>query len=72
MRIVGIILIVVGALALIFQGITYTRDRQEVDIGPIEATVEEERTIPIPPVVGGLLLVAGVALVWVGGRRPAP
>ena len=72
MRIVGIILIVVGVLALIFQGITYTRDRQEVDIGPIEATVEEERTIPIPPVVGGLLLVAGVALVWVGGRRPAP
>ena len=70
MRIVGIILIVVGAIALIFQGITYTRDRQAIDIGPIEATVEEERTIPVPPVVGALLMVAGVALVWVGGRRP--
>ena len=69
MRIVGIILIVVGALALIFQGITYTRERQVVDIGPIEATAEREETIPIPPIVGGILLVAGVALVIVGGKR---
>lgn len=69
MRILGIILIVVGALALIFQGITYTRERQVVDIGPIEATAEREETIPIPPIVGGILLVAGVALVIVGGKR---
>ena len=69
MRILGIILIVAGALALIFQGITYTRERQVVDIGPIEATAEREETIPIPPIVGGILLVAGVALVIVGGKR---
>lgn len=69
MRVLGAILIVVGAIALIFQGITYTRDRESVDIGPIEATVEEERTIPIHPIVGALLLVAGVGLVFVGGRR---
>ena len=69
MRILGIILIVVGALALIFQGITYTREREAVDIGPLEATVEREETIPIPPIVGGILLVAGVALVIVGGKR---
>lgn len=69
MRIVGIILIVIGVLALIFQGITYTRTRQVVDIGPIEARAEEEETIPIPPIVGGILLVAGVALVVVGGRK---
>ena len=69
MRILGIILIVAGALALIFQGITYTRERQVVDIGPIEATAEREETIPIPPIVGGILLVAGIALVIVGGKR---
>ena len=69
MRIVGIILIVVGALALIFQGITYTRREQVVDIGPIEATATEKETIPIPPIVGGILLVAGIALVVVGGRK---
>ena len=69
MRILGIILIVAGALALIFQGITYTRERQVVDIGPIEATAEREETIPIPPIVGAILLVAGVALVIVGGKR---
>ena len=69
MRIVGIILIVLGALALIYQGITYTRRRQVVDIGPIQATAEEEETIPIPPIVGGILLIAGVGLVIAGGRR---
>ena len=69
MRIVGIILIVLGALALIYQGITYTRRRQVVDLGPIQATAEEEETIPIPPIVGGILLVAGVGLVIAGGKR---
>lgn len=70
MKILGVILIVAGALALIFQGITYTRERQVIEVGPIEATAEEERTIPIPPIVGGVLLIAGVALVW-GSRRGA-
>ena len=69
MRILGIILIVLGVVALIFQGFTYTRDRQVVDVGPLEASVEEERTVPIPPIIGGVLLIAGVALVVVGGRQ---
>ena len=70
MRVVGIILIVLGVVALVFQGFTYTRDRQVVDVGPLEASVEEERTVPIPPIIGGVLLIAGVALVVVGGRQP--
>ena len=69
MRIIGVILIVIGVLALIFQGIPYTREREVVDIGPIEATAEREETIPISPIVGGILLVAGVALVIAGSRR---
>lgn len=70
MRVLGIILIVVGVIALIFGGFTYTRDRQVVDVGPLEASVEEERSVPIPPIIGGVLLIAGVALVVVGGRQP--
>jgi hypothetical protein len=63
---VGLVLIVLGAIALAFEGISYTKRRETVRVGPIGATVEERETIP--PWVGGVALVAGIALV-VGGRR---
>jgi hypothetical protein len=65
----GIVLIVVGVLVLVFQGITYTRDRSTASIGPIEITAEEKRTIPLSPILGGIALVAGLALVFAGGRK---
>jgi UDP-N-acetylmuramyl pentapeptide phosphotransferase/UDP-N-acetylglucosamine-1-phosphate transferase len=60
--IVGILLIVLGVVALTYQGITYTTHKKVVDIGPIQATKEEHKTIPLPPILGGLALVCGVAL----------
>ena len=66
---VGIILIVLGIVALAYQGITYTTKEKIVDLGPIEATAEREKTIPMPPILGGLALIGGVILVAVGGRR---
>lgn len=67
--IVGIILIVLSVIALGYQGITYTTREKVVDLGPIEATAEKEKTIPIPPVVGVIALVGGVALVLAGNRH---
>jgi hypothetical protein len=67
----GIILIVVGVLALAYQGITYTNREKVVDLGPIEAHTETEKTIPLPPVLGGLALAGGVVLLLVGARRHA-
>jgi hypothetical protein len=67
--IVGIILVVIGVIALIWGGITYTREETILDIGPIEATAERRETIPLPPVLGGLALVGGVILLVVGARR---
>ena len=67
-RLVGIVLIVLGALALAYQGITYTTREKVLDIGPIEATKEERKTIPLPPVVGAVALVGGIALL-LSGRR---
>ena len=69
--IVGILLIVLGVVALAYQGITYTTKEKVLDIGPIEATKESKKTIPLSPVLGGLALAGGLALVVVGSRKSA-
>lgn len=66
--IVGIALIVLGIAALAYQGITYTTRETVIDIGPLKATAERERTFPLPPIVGGVAVLAGVALLVAGGR----
>jgi len=67
----GIVLIVLGVVALVYQGITYTRRETVVDIGPLHATADRERTLPIPPVLGVAAIAGGVALLVVGSRRRA-
>ena len=67
--IVGVVLIVLGVVMLVAQGITYTKTEKVLDIGPIEATAERERTIPLPPIAGGAAVIAGVVLVIAGSRR---
>lgn len=69
MKIVGILLIVLGIIALIYGGISYTREETLVDLGPIEAKAETRETIPLPPILGGLALVGGVALLIAGSRK---
>jgi uncharacterized membrane protein len=59
----GIALILLGILALSYNRISYTSKEKILDIGPIEATAEKEKSIPLPPLLGGLVLVAGVGLV---------
>jgi uncharacterized membrane protein YidH (DUF202 family) len=70
MKIVGIVLVVVGILALAYQGITYTTHKKVLDIGPIQATKEERNTIPIPPILGVLALVGGVVILAFDRRSP--
>jgi hypothetical protein len=65
---IGIVLIVLGAVALAYQGITYTTQEKVVDLGPLKITKEEKKTVPLPPILGGLALAAGVGLVVVGSR----
>jgi hypothetical protein len=67
--IIGIVLIVAGALALVYQGITYDRDRTVLEVGPISATAETRETIPIPPVLGGLAIAGGVVLLVMSRRQ---
>ena len=67
--IIAIVLIVLGIAALAYQGITYTTREKVVDIGPIEVTAEKSKTIPLPPVLGGLALAGGIVLLAVGYRK---
>jgi len=67
--ILGIVLIAFGAFLLASQGITYTKTEKVLDIGPIQATTQRQKTIPISPVAGGLILAAGVLLVVAGTKR---
>jgi hypothetical protein len=65
----GIALIILGVLALAYQGITYTTREKVIDLGPLKASVDKEKNIPLPPIVGVLALAGGVALVIVGARK---
>jgi hypothetical protein len=64
---IGVVLIVLGGIVVALGGVSYVRDRDEVSVGPIEVAAEERGFVS--PVVGGLVLVAGVVLVVVGMRR---
>ena len=65
----GIVLVVLGALALAYQGINFTHQERVLDVGPIHATRDTQDRIPLPPIVGGLALVGGIALLVAGARR---
>jgi hypothetical protein len=69
MKIVGVVLIVIGIIALAYGGISYTTREKVLDIGPLEATTETRKTIPLPPLLGGLALAGGVVLLIVGSKR---
>ena len=68
-RIVGVILIVIGLVGVLFGGVFWTREKTIVDIGPVEAKTQERDGVPISPIVGGVIAVAGVALLLVPARR---
>ena len=70
-KIFAIVLIVVGALMLAYPAISFTERDKVVDLGPIEVTQEERHSIPLPPIVGGIAIAAGIALMFMGSRRTA-
>jgi hypothetical protein len=65
----GILLVVVGVLALVYQGFSYTRQEKVLDIGPIHAMADRQEHVPVPPIVGGLALAAGAALLAIGAKK---
>jgi hypothetical protein len=66
---IGVILIVVGIIAFAYQGITYTTREKVVDLGPIQVTADKTKTLPLPPIVGGIALVGGIVLLVMGNKK---
>jgi hypothetical protein len=71
LTLLGIVLIVLGLGALVYQGFTYTTRETVIDIGPITATADREKTIPLPPILGIVAVAGGVALMLAGNRKGA-
>ena len=71
MTMIGMTLIVLGLVALMYQGITYTRRETVLDIGPLHATADRQKTLPLSPVLGLAALAGGVALLVAGSRARA-
>jgi uncharacterized membrane protein HdeD (DUF308 family) len=69
MALAGVVLIVLGILALVYQGITYTSRDTVLDIGPLHATAERQKTLPLPPVLGAVAVIGGVVLLIAGARK---
>ena len=68
-RIIGIVLVIIGLVGLLWGGVFWTREKTIVDLGPIEAKAQEREGLPMSPIVGGVILAAGVVLLLVPGRR---
>ena len=68
-RIIGLILILLGLAGVAWGGFTYTKERHNVDLGPVDFEVTEKKTVPIPPIAGAVAVAAGLVLILVDRRR---
>jgi uncharacterized membrane protein YidH (DUF202 family) len=67
--IVGIILIAIGIIALAYGGFSYTTREKVIDAGPLQVSADRQKTIPLPPILGGICLVGGIILVLAGNKK---
>ena len=66
--VLGIVLAIIGIIALAYQGFSYTTQKKAVDLGPIEITKNERHTVPLPPIIGVVALVGGIVLIVAGNQ----
>jgi hypothetical protein len=71
MKLIGVVLVVLGVLALVYGGISYNRERTVLDVGPFKATATEQKNIPLSPIAGGVALLGGIILLTLPRKRLA-
>jgi uncharacterized membrane protein YidH (DUF202 family) len=71
MKLAGIVLVILGIVALAYGGVTWTSTEKVVDLGPLQVTNDKTHSLPLPPIAGGVCLIAGVVLLVSAGRQKA-
>jgi hypothetical protein len=71
MKIFGFVLMVLGILVLVYGGVSYNRQRTILDVGPFKATATEQKNVPLSPIVGGIALISGIALLAIPRKHLA-
>ena len=71
MKVLGVVLVILGILALVYGGVSYNRQRTVLDVGPFKATATEQKNIPLSPIVGGIVLLSGIRLMVIPRKRLA-
>ena len=66
--VIGVLLIVIGIVGFVAGGMSFTREKKVVDLGPLQVSHAEKSTLPISPILSTLSLVAGIGMVVVGAR----
>ncbi len=69
MKILGIVLIVAGIVALVYGGFSYTTTKKDVDMGPLQISHKQNHSVPLPPVLGVIAIIGGGALVYFGAKK---
>jgi hypothetical protein len=69
MRIAGVVLVIIGIVALVWGGVFWTDRDTVIDAGPLEVSTEQREGVAVPPIVGGIALVAGIVLLVLPARR---
>ena len=67
--VIGVVLVVLGAAALIWKSVSYTQRETLVDVGPVNVTADTKKSVPLSPILGGIALAGGVVLIVVGARK---
>jgi drug/metabolite transporter (DMT)-like permease len=67
--VLGALLILAGVIALSLGGFSFTTRDKVAEVGPVEVTAQQRRSVPLPPLLGGLAIVGGVVLIVVGSRK---
>jgi uncharacterized membrane protein YidH (DUF202 family) len=70
MKTIGIVLVILGIVALVYGGISYNKNRTVLQVGSVNVTATEHKKIPVPAIVGVVAVVGGAALLMTGNRRP--
>jgi len=69
MKLIGIVLVVLGVIGLAYGGVSWTTREKVVDMGPVQVSRDKTQSFPLPPIAGGVCLIAGIVVLVAAARQ---